>query len=103
MARLDEIAEGVATILVASPNPEPLNISLRGEGRAEATFLIRAVIDSCEHRGAPLSAVRMGVDIGADLIKQYEGQPSGYQGVKIEGCDDLGVDIEFFRFPWKLA
>lgn len=100
MARLDEIAEGIATVLASSPQPEPLSIGLRGEGQAEATFLVRAVIDGCERRGSPLSAVRIGTQIGADIIKQYEALPSGYQGIKIEGKDDLGWDIEFFRFPW---
>lgn len=98
MARLDEIAEGVATILTTSPNPEPLNVSLKGEGAVETTFLVRAVINSCERRGAPLSVVRLGIEIGADLIKQYGANPVGYQGVGIEGSHKLGTDIEFYRF-----
>ncbi len=99
MARLDEIAEGVATILVASPSPEPLNISLKGEGPLETTFLVRAVIDSCERRGVPVHTVRVGMEIGADLIAQYGNQSSGYQGVKVEGTNLLAAEIEFYRSP----
>ena len=98
MARLDEIAESVATILVASPFPEPLNISLKGEGPLETTFLVRAVIDSCERRGVPVHTVRVGIEIGADLIAQYGNRNSGYQGVKVEGSKLLAAEIDFYRF-----
>jgi len=97
MARLDEIAEGLATVLVASPLPEPLNITLKGEGPLEATFLVRAVIDSCERRGAPVHTVRVAMEIGADLIAQYGNQTSGYQGVNVEGSNLLAAEIEFYR------
>ena len=98
MARLDEIAEGIATILISSPVPEPLNVSLRGESATNTTFLVRAVIDSCEQRGLPLHAVRVGPILGADLLKQYGGTLSGYQGVIIEMSDTLALDVEFCRF-----
>lgn len=98
MARLDEIAEGVATILVASPLPEPLNIDLKDEGPLETTFLVRAVIESSERRGVPVHTVRVGPVVGADLLKQYGSQSSAYQGVKIEGSNFLGTAIQFFRF-----
>ena len=98
MARLDEIADGIATILATSPVPEPLNISLRGEGVTETTFLVRAVIDSCERRGSPISAVRVCVTLGSDLLKQYGNKQSGYQGVNIEESETLGADVEFYRF-----
>ena len=98
MARLDEIAEGIAMMLTSSPIPEPLNISLRGEGATDVTFLVRAVIDSCERRGSPISAVRVGSTLGSDLTKQYGDKQSGYEGVIIEGSDALVSDIEFYRF-----
>ena len=99
MARLDEIAEGVATMLITSPVPEPLNISLRGEGAAETTFLVRAVIDSCERRGSPISAVKVDSILGADLMKQYGASRSGYQDVMIKVSNVSGAQIEFYRFP----
>ena len=98
MARLDEIAEGIAMMLISSPVPDPLSVTLRGEGATETTFLVRAVIDSCERRGLPLHSVRVGPILGADLYKQYGGMPSGYQGVIIEMSDTLGLDVEFCRF-----
>ena len=85
-------------MLTSSPVPEPLNISLRGEGATDVTFLVRAVIDSCERRGSPTNAVRVGSTLGSDLLKQYGRNQSGYQGVVIGGCDALDSDIEFFRF-----
>ena len=78
MARLDEIAEGICTILAASQTPEPLNISLRGEGNAETTFLVRAIIESCQRQGLPISEVCVAPDVGADLLKQYAEQAFGY-------------------------
>ena len=98
MARLDEIAEGIATMLAMSPVPEPLNISLRGEGATDVTFLVRAVIDSCERRGSPISAVRVCAILGSDLLKQYGNLQSGYQGVSIEVTQALETDLEFYRF-----
>ena len=99
MARLDEIAEGIATMLAMSPVPEPLNISLRGEGCTDTTFLVRAVIDSCERRGSPISAVRVCATLGSDLLKQYGNKQSGYEGVSIEMSPASGADVEFYRFP----
>ena len=69
------------------------------EGVTETTFLVRAVIDSCERRGSPISAVRVGSNLGSDLVKQYGEKQSGYQGVKIDGSETLGADVEFYRFP----
>ena len=97
MARLDELAEGIASLLASSPVPEPLKICFRGEGKTETTFFVRAVIDSCERRGTPLSAVRVG-STGADLMKLYADEPSGYQGVSILSADQSDTDVEFYRF-----
>ena len=98
MARLDEIAEGIAMMLISSPVPDPLNVCLRGESPTETTFLVRAVIDSCERRGFPLNSVRVGPILGADLLKQYGHKESGYQGVIIRMSNLLGLDVEFYRF-----
>jgi hypothetical protein len=98
MARLDEIAEGIAMMLISSPVPEPFNVCLRGESSTETTFLIRAVIDSCERREFPLNSVRVGPILGADLLKQYGDEESGYQGVSIRMSNLLALDVEFYRF-----
>lgn len=86
-------------MLAMSPVPEPLNISLRGKGATDTTFLVRAVIDNCERRGSPISAVRVCANLGSDLLKQYGNKQSGYEGVSIEMSRALGADVEFYRFP----
>ena len=81
MARLDEIAEGIVTVLMFSPTPEPLNLDLRGQNPQETTFLVRAIVDACERRGTPLSHIRVDPEAGSDLLRQYG--CSGYEGVQI--------------------
>lgn len=98
MARLDEIAEGIAMVLASSPGPEPLNVSLLGEGIAETTFFVRAVIDCCERRGSPIKAVHVCMNLGSDLLKQYDDNQNRYQGVTITGSSSLNSAIEFYRF-----
>ena len=97
MARLDEIAEGIVTVLMFSPTPEPLNLDLRGHNPQETTFLVRAIVDACERRGAPLSLVKVDAEVGTDLLKQYGN--SGYEGVQISASSYLSGSLEFFRFP----
>lgn len=99
MARLDEIAEGLATVLELSPAPEPLPVDLRNHSQAEAAFLARAIIMACERRAVPLSVIRLAKDLGGILIKSL-GETSGMlDGIKIEVDDDLAGRIELFRFP----
>ena len=98
MARLDEIAEGIAVVLVSSPEPEPLNVSLRGEGITNTTFFVRAVVDSCERQGSPIKEVRVCIDLGSDLLKLYGRDLPGYQGVKIAGSLDLSSEVQFYRY-----
>jgi len=97
MARLDELAEGIARVLVATPVPEPMPIDLVGESPAAATVLVRAIIDACERHGAPLSAVTICPELGEDLLRQHGG--TGYEGVGIAADDQLVSRIAFFRFP----
>ena len=97
MARLDEIAEGLATVLASSPTPEPLSVDLRGQSPQEVTFLVRAVVDACERRGSPISLVCVHPELGADLLKLY-GSGIGYEGVKIQEGSDMSDSLEFYRF-----
>jgi hypothetical protein len=97
LARLDEIAEGLATVLASSPTPEPLNVDLRGQSPQEATFLVRAVVDACERRGAPISLVCVHPDFGSGLLKLY-GSGIGYEGVQIQEASDTSDSLEFYRF-----
>ena len=97
MARLDELAEGIAGVLTATPVPEPLPVDMVGEGPVEATVLMRATIDACERKGAPLSHVAICTELGQDLLRQHGAD--GYEGVAIAADDGLVSRIAFFRFP----
>ena len=99
MARLDEIAEGVSSVLAASPAPEPLFLDMVGHTAGEATFLIRAVVDACERRGALLSKIRIGQQLGSNARRALGPEPLGYEGVSIEIVEHIGQRIEFHRFP----
>ena len=98
MARLDEIAQGLVSVLAASRQPEPLGVDLWNEPPAAATFLVRAVIDECARRAVPLSKVEVGPDAGADLIRQLGGEPAAHEGVAICIEQSLGQRISFYRF-----
>ena len=57
MAGIAEISIGLATVLGASPTPEPLYVELRGQTVSEAVLLIRRVIDECSDGDIKLSLV----------------------------------------------
>lgn len=99
MARLDEIAEGIATVLRSSSVPEPLPVDMRGQSLGEITFFVRAVIDSCHRHATAISLVRIGPALGAKVLKEYGDSENGYEGVKMLASSDLTSSVEFFRFP----
>lgn len=99
VARLDEIAEGVATVLAASPTPEPLFLDMMNHAPPEVTFLIRAVVDASERRGAPLSSIRVGNTLGSNAARTLGPGPLAYEGVVVELDVDLDQRLEFYRFP----
>lgn len=99
MARLDEIAEGLSSVLAASPTPEPLFLDLMNHTPAEITFLIRAVVDACERRGAPLSLIRVGATQGSNAARVLGPEPLAYEGVEVELTGELDRRVKFYRFP----
>jgi hypothetical protein len=99
MARLDEIAEGLATILRVSKQPEPLGVDLMNHTAVEATFLVRAVVDACERGVTPLSCIHVSSNLAGDLERQLQGESGSYEGVPIHSSTVLASRIEFFRFP----
>jgi hypothetical protein len=99
MARLDEIAEGIATVLNLSRTPEPLGVDLVGQSPAEVTFLVRAIVDACERRAAPLVCIRVATDYASNLNRTLGPAPLQYQGIQIELSADLDHRIELHRFP----
>lgn len=99
MARLDEIAEGLAAVLSGASTPEPLFLDLLNHTPAEATFLIRAVVDACERRAAPLALIRLGIELGSHAKRALGPEPLQYEGVKVEITPELERRLEFYRFP----
>lgn len=98
MARLDEIAEGLSAVLAGAVEPEPLFIDLMNHSPGEATFLIRAVVDACERRAAPLTLIRLGIELGSHAKRALGPEPLQYEGVKVELAPELERRVEFFRF-----
>lgn len=99
MARLDEIAEGLANMLLALPAPEPLPVDLRGHSPADFAFLARALAEACERLAAPLSLIKIDPALGAKALQAAAAEPLAGGRVKLM-CDPL-LDgrIELFRFP----
>ncbi len=96
MARLDEIVEGIVTVLQLASEPEPLPIDLRGESPADVTFLVRAIVDACERRGVPLSLVRLDQQLGAHIVRA---EGDSYQGIYFQLEQNLATALELYRFP----
>ena len=98
MARLDEIAEGLSTVLHLATTPEPLGVHLVGHSPAEVTFFIRAIVDACRCRSAPLSLVRVGSVCASNMVRALGPDPLRYEGAAVEVAPDLGCRIELRRF-----
>lgn len=96
MARLDELAEGLAKVLKVSANPEPLPIELVGEGPAETTVLVRAIVDASLRHDAPLDRICLDPHLSGGLLKEHGEE---YEGVKLVADDRLANRIEIWRHP----
>jgi hypothetical protein len=99
MARLDEIAEGVVTVLRVVRDPEPLGIDLWNHTPAEVAFLVRAVVDACERTATPLTRIHVSSDLAGDLDKQLQADTKSYEGISIISSSGLVRRMELFRFP----
>ncbi len=95
MARLDEIAQGVATVLKLTTAPEPLPLDLVGEGPAETTVLVRSIIDASRRDKAPLVRICLDPHLGKGLLREHS---EDYEGVKLEPDDRLHSRIEIYRY-----
>lgn len=96
MARLDELAEGIAKVLKITATPEPLPMDLVGEGPAETTVLVRGIVDACRRQNTPLDRIRIGPQLGRPLLGEHG---DNYEGVRLETDGELGNRIEIWRFP----
>ena len=83
-ARLDEIAEGVASVLGASSTPEPLCISMMNHSPVEVAFFVRALAAACERLEAPLALVRLDPELGGRLVRAVEREPLEGTDVRVE-------------------
>lgn len=96
MARLDEIAEGIARVLEVTATPEPLPLDLVGEGPADTTVLVRAIVDASQRHEAPLDRICLDLQLSGGQIREHGDQ---YEGVKLEASDRLWSRIEIWRYP----
>jgi hypothetical protein len=98
MVRLDEIAQGIVSVLAATREPEPLRIDLWNETAPAATVFVRAMIEGCLRNAVPISMVEIGPEIGSDLTKQLGGDGAAYEGVSVRASHALGEQVNFYRF-----
>ena len=96
-ARLDEIAEGVATLLGGSATPEPLSISMMNQSPVQVAFFVRALAAACERLEAPLALVRLDTELGERLVRAVEREPLEVPDVRVELVEGLGVSVEMYR------
>ena len=96
MARLDELAEGIAKVLTITAGPEPLPIDVVGEGPTETTVLVRAIVDASRRQGLELHRICLDPDLGRRLLQEHG---NGYEGTRLEADDRLRGRIEIWREP----
>lgn len=97
MARIDEIAIGIVQVLHSSKLPEPLLIELWGQSPVDALVLVRAVIAESQRVAAPLSAVRIGPQLGRLVARELVA--GMLDGVRVEIESGLDSRVHFFRSP----
>ena len=96
MARLDEVAEGIAKVLKISADSETLPLDLVGEGPTETTLLVRAIVDASHRHEAPLDRICLDPQLGRKLLKEHGEE---YEGVKIVADDQIENRMELWRHP----
>lgn len=96
MARLDELAEGIAKVLTITATPEPLPLDLVGEGPAETTVLVRAIVDASRRQGLELHRICLDPHLGRGLLGEHGDE---YEGVRLEPDHRLRGRIEIWREP----
>lgn len=94
VARLDEIAEGLAVTLASDLAPNPLLVTFTEHSPSETAFLVRAVVNAAERNGVRLE--RAGVSEAVALVLRND--PDG--GWRLPLSTDLADDasVTFWRF-----
>ena len=97
MARLDELAEGIAAVLIGSSQPEPLPVAFSGQSPSEIAFLARAVADACERQGRPLAYIMLPDKVVAILTR--DPSVATFSVLIVRNGVASPDSIEFGRFP----
>ena len=96
-ARLDEIAEAVASVLGVAETPEPLRVDMMNQSPVNVAFFVRALAAACERREAPLALIRLAPELGERLVRAVEREPLEGADVRVELVEELGVSVEVYR------
>lgn len=98
MAEIREAAIGIASVLRSSSSPEPFPVTMKNQSLANAALLVREIIRECADAEVPLHSVKVGTELLHHLRDGHLPEPT-YLGVRIEGADDLGTELLFYRHP----
>ena len=98
MANIDEIALGIASVLVASDKPEPMPVELHGQNDFEAVRLVKRVIEECADADRPLFAARVSRRLLPFFKQNLEGGQPIYHGMVLLRTVGLTSRVEFFRY-----
>ena len=72
---------------------------MKGHSPDEVAFLIRAIVEACKLRKAPLSHIRVCQTLGSKVSAAFDLEPLSEDGITIELTNETTRRIEFFRFP----
>jgi hypothetical protein len=93
---LDEIAHGIVTVLHGFPDPEPLEVALRGHTYEQAIYLAQAVADECSASATTLARIQIGEPRQFELggaERKFEGGAVG-----LERDVSVGAALRFYRW-----
>ncbi len=77
-------------------SPEPFPIVLANQSVADAALIVRNVIRECVDAGVSLHTVKVGRELIRNLRDGHLPERS-WLGVEIEGGDELGTELLFYR------
>ena len=97
MANIEEIALGIAHVLIATDKPEPMIVTVRGQDDLETARMIKRVIDECADADRDLWAVCVAKRLLPFFCPREDtGQPI-YRNVPLVRASGLGHHVEFYR------
>ena len=89
MARLDEVAEGLAVTLASGLAPNPLPVTFTGHSPSEIAFLVRAVVNATERHGSRLE--RAGVSEAVARVLRNDPDAEWRLPLSTDLADDASV------------